>query len=67
MLLNPNVIHLATCNGNYSLNVCNAAFYTFINQHLNQIFLNFKHSHAILYSTSYSSKFHICFRKHFIL
>lgn len=30
--LNPDVTHLATCcNVNYSMNVCNAAFDTFIN------------------------------------
>lgn len=67
--LNPDVAHLTICNGNYSLNVCNAAFYTFINWHLNEIFLNFKHSHAIFKSTSYRSlwaKVDVCFREHLI-
>lgn len=62
MPLNPNVAHVAM-DGNSSVNVCNAAFYTFINWNLNQVFLNFKHGHAIFKSTSYSSlwaKFHIC-------
>jgi len=29
--LNPDVTHLATCNVNYFINVCNAAFDIFIN------------------------------------